>query len=188
MTGAFDSFAEVIDGKVVQHEYSDLFEDSMPLEDAVEAINSAIETAKRLDEEEAARKASLTNLTAEQGAQAIGEIFANDSDQAPVRDLAGEEMQAVYDFENDMRILAVSGKLLENSDLFIWIKTQELTRQQREDLESALVPAAAQAAAARDWGHQVSVTPFHSMIVIARGEDRATILMKFHRVLDDLQK
>ncbi|MBT3318514.1 MAG: membrane lipoprotein lipid attachment site-containing protein [Clostridia bacterium] len=186
--GAFDSLAEVIEGKVQQHEYSEIFEENMPLENAVEVINSAIDSVKLMDEEEASRKAALTDLTAAQGAQTVSEYFANDPHQSPVRDLTDEEMQAVYDFENDIRILAVSGKLLENGDRLIWIKTQELTRQQCEELESALIPAAAQAAAALDWGHQVKVTPFHSMIVIARGEDRATILEKFRRALVEIQE
>jgi hypothetical protein len=181
MTGAFDTYAQVIDGKVVQHEYSRLFENQMPLEDAVKEIMGAVE-------EEEARTAALTNLTPEQGAQAVGNILANDPNQAAVRNLTDEEMQTIYNFENDERVWGVSGKLLENSDLFIWIKTHELTLQQREDIQSVLITAAEKVAEERDWGYQVSVTPYHSMIVIARGEDRATILMMFHRVLDDLQE
>lgn len=177
----FVAYPEIVDGKLYPHPRNNLISEGEPAVDMIASVRWFVE-------EEAARTAALTNLTATQGAQAISDYFANDSYQSSVRDLTDEEMQAVYDFENDVRMLAVSGKLLENTDMFIWIETQELTRQQREEFESALIPAAEQTASVRDWGHRVRVTTYHSIIVIARGEDAATILEKFRQILVEIQE
>lgn len=177
----FESYPEISDGVLHPHERSRFFDDGMKADDAITMVTQLVS-------DEAAREYALSSFSADRGALDLSKRLSHITDQTPVRDLSEAEMQTVYDFAGDSRVIGTAGKLLKNGDIFIWVKTQELSRQQTEDLESALTPASEQAATARNWGYQVSITPYHSLIVIARGEDRATILEEFWQILDDLQE
>ncbi len=173
----FESYPQIKDGKLYPHPHSNLFSEGQPLEDVVSSITQLVGNKTALLN-------ALMDLSAGQGAERLGSQLTDY--QIPVRQLSLEEIQTYLDFAGSDVIVEAAGSELENSDVFVWIKTDELTRTQQEDLDAALRVAAAGIAEKRDWGYEVSVTPFHSLVCIARGEDRALIMEAFHRILDEL--
>ena len=173
----FESYPEVRDGKLYPHPHSNLFSKGQSLDDVVLSITELVENKK-------AFRDALMDLSAEQGAERLGSLMSDD--QVPVRQLTSDEMQTFLDFAGGDVMKETAGSELKNSDVFVWIKTDELTQPQQDELEAALREVAAHIADDRNWGYEVSVTPLHSLVCIARGEDRATILDAFHRILDEL--
>ncbi len=174
---SFESYPEIKDGKLYPHPYSNLFSEGQPLEDTVSSITQLVEKKTALLN-------ALMDLSAEQGTESLGSLLTDD--QVPVRQLTPDEIQTYLDLPSSEVIKETAGSELENSDVFVWIKTDELTKAQQETFEAALRITAAEIADERSWGYEVCVTPFHSLVCIARGEDRATILDHFHRILDEL--
>ncbi len=173
----FESYPQIKDGKLYPHPHSNLFSEGQPLEDVVSSITQLVENKTAL-------RNALLDLKAEQGAERLGSQLTDY--QVPVRQLTAEEIQKYIEVAGGDVIREAAGSELENSDVFVWIKTDELTRTQQEDLDVALRTAASGIAEKSDWGYEVSVTPFHSLVCIARGEDRALIMEAFHRILDEL--
>ncbi len=173
----FESYPEVIDGKLYPHPYSNLFREEQPLDDVVLSITQLVENITALLN-------ALMDLSAGQGTERLGALLSDD--QVPDRQLTPDEIQTYLDLAGSEVIKETAGSELENSDVFVWIKTDELTREQQETFEAALRTVAEGIADEREWGYEVSITPFHSLVCIARGEDRATILDHFHRILDEL--
>jgi hypothetical protein len=173
----FESYPEIRSGKLYPHPHSTLFREGQALDDTVFSITQIVE-------KKAALRDALIGLSAEQGAKRLSSVLSQD--QKAVRKLTSEEMQPFFDFAGSDVVKEAAGSKLKNSDIFIWAKTEELTKTQQAALEAALTPVAERIAEKRDWGYQVSVTPFHSLICISRGEDRATIHMAFREILDEL--
>lgn len=169
----YESYPQIRDGKLYPHPRSNLFTEGQSLDDTVLMIT-------QLMEKKTARRDALMGLSAGQGAERLGLLLTDD--QVPVRQLTSDEIQAFLDAAASGVIKETSGSALKNSDVFVWIKTQELTKSQQEELEAALRATAAGIANERSWGY----APFHSLVCIARGEDRYTILDAFRRILDEL--
>mgnify|MGYP000454065927 CR=1 FL=1 len=173
----FESYPEIRDGKLYPHPYSHLFRNEQRLDNIILAITQLIE-------KKTAHRDALICLTAEQGAERLSSCLHED--QVAIRKLTSEEMQLFLDFSGSDAVEETAGSELKNSDIFIWIKTNELTKTQQAELKTTFTQAAARIAEERNWGYKVSVTPFHSLVCISRGEDRATIHEAFHRILDEL--
>ena len=173
----FESYPQIRDGKLYPHPHSNLFSEGQPLDEIVLPITELVE-------KKTAFRDALIGLSAAQGVERLGTLLSDD--QVPVSQLTFDEIQTFLDLAGGDVIGETAGSELENSDVFVWIKTDELTQPQQDVLETALQEVAARIADERNWGYGVSVTPFHSLVCISRGEDRATILDAFHRILDEL--
>lgn len=172
-----ESYPEIRDGKLYPHSCSHLFSNKQRLNNIILAITQLIE-------KKSAHRDALICLTADQGAERLSSYLHED--QVPIRELTSDEMQLFLDISGRDAVEETAGSELKNSDIFIWIKTNELTKTQQTELETALTQAATRIAEECNWGYKVSVTPFHSLVCISRGEDRATIHEAFHRILDEL--
>ncbi len=173
----YESYPEIKDDKLYPHPYSNLFTSGQSFDNIVFSITQLVEKKTALRD-------ALIDLSAELGTKRLASCFSQD--QVSVRELISDEMQIFFGFAGSDVVKETAGRELKNSDIFIWFKTNELTKTQQDELEAALTSVSVRIADERNWGYKVSVMPFHSLVCISRGEDRAIIHEAFYRILDEL--
>lgn len=164
MTGIWQSFLEVADGKMLKQDYS-FFDEGLPLEEAVEQIKAVMIPIPP------------TNIPIEQAVQALSEFLTDyETGFAPKRDLTDEELAKISDFDENPLIVSVIGKELQNGRLILWVKTVELNKAQQNSFEKEINSSIKLYADSLGVNYKVSVMQLDTLItIIGGGEDRASI-------------
>lgn len=164
MTGIWQSFLEVEDGRMLKQDYS-FFEERLPLEEAVEQIKAVMIPIPPV------------NIPIEQAVQALSEFLTDyETGFAPKRDLTDEEIAEIYDFEQNPLIISVTGIKLQNGRMILWVKTDELNKEQKNSFEKELSSSIKLYADSLGVDYKVTVRQLDTLItIIGGGECRADI-------------
>lgn len=169
----FESYPQIIDGKLVPHERSRFFYNGQTLENAFNAIT-----------EELTLQEAPGKISASQGVQYLIEFLSQYPDQTPIRKLKESKFLEIYDSYNCYFVQDFIGMELENGDMFIWIETSKLLKHQQENFEKTLNVNTKRIAKDLDEHFKVTCTPFHSIITICDyNEDNATIHDAFQKIV-----
>lgn len=133
----FESYPEVTDGKLYPHPYSNLFTSGQSFDNIVFSITQLVEKKTALRD-------ALIDLSAELGTKRLASCL--NQDQVSVRELTSGEMQTFYDLAGSDVVKETADRELKNSDIFIWVKTNDLTETQQDELEAALTSVSARIA------------------------------------------
>lgn len=164
MTGIWQSFLEVEEGRILKQSHS-FFEEGLPLEEAVEQIKAVMIPIPPV------------NIPVEKAVQALSEFLTDyETGFAPKSDLTDEELAKISNFDENPFIVSVIGKELQNGRLILWVKTDELNKAQQNSFEEELNSSIKLYADSLGVNYKVSVMQLDTLItIIGGGEDRASI-------------
>lgn len=164
MTGIWQSFLEVEDGRMLKQNHS-FFEEGLPLEEAVEQIKAVMIPIPAV------------NIPIEQAMHALSEFLTDyETGFAPKSDLTVEELAKISDFDENPFVVSVIGKELQNGCLVLWIKTAQLNKGQQRSFEEELSYSIRLYADSLGVDYAVTVRQLDTLVtIIGGGEDRASI-------------